>query len=315
MPSWLKQQLASVDAVLAIGGDNYSLDYRIPSPVMGLDAFAMQLKKPVFLWGSSVGPFDREPHLIRPMIKHLSLMQFVAVRESVSHDYLTRRLGLRNVIKMADPAFTLQPETVDLVPFWPDMAGEGVLGVNISHLIERYKQDGQDIRSEVAAFVRHVVKNMGMGVLLIPHVHPLTGNHESGDASYMAGLQGRLSDLGASVAMMPHRFNAAQIKHVISHLRFFIGARTHATIAALSSGVPTISIAYSIKARGINKDLFGHEDAVLQTPEVSADSLAKALEWLFEKEDVLRERLDAGVPKLREEARAAAARIRNVLSN
>jgi colanic acid/amylovoran biosynthesis protein len=57
--------------------------------------------------------------------------------------------------------------------------------------------------------------------------------------------------------MKPHQFNASQIKYVISNLRFFIGARTRATIAALSSGIPTVSIAYGVKAKGINKDLFG----------------------------------------------------------
>jgi len=43
-------------------------------------------------------------------------------------------------------------------------------------------------------------------------------------------------------------------------MSLFAGARTHSTIAALSSGVPTLSFAYSIKARGINRDLFGHTE-------------------------------------------------------
>ena len=40
----------------------------------------------------------------------------------------------------------------------------------------------------------------------------------------------------------------------------FIGARTHATIAAYSSCVPTLVVGYSIKARGIAKDLFGTDE-------------------------------------------------------
>lgn len=39
----------------------------------------------------------------------------------------------------------------------------------------------------------------------------------------------------------------------------FIGARTHATIAAYSSLVPTLVVGYSVKARGIARDLFGTE--------------------------------------------------------
>ena len=40
----------------------------------------------------------------------------------------------------------------------------------------------------------------------------------------------------------------------------FIGARTHSTIAAYSSGVPTLVVGYSVKAKGIAKDLFGTEE-------------------------------------------------------
>lgn len=308
MPAWLGEDLSGVDAVLAVGGDNYSLDYRIPSPIMAVDRFAMDMGKPVILWGGSVGPFDRVPGLVGPMTRHLSRMRHVAARESVSYDYLTSRLGLRNVIRMADPAFVMAPEPVDREAFWP--TGDGrVLGLNVSALIERYRRPGKDLRSEVADFIRHVVADHGMGVLLVPHVNPLDGEGAGGDSAYMAPLLEQLADLGDAVTLMPRHLNAAQTKYVISQLDFFIGARTHATIAALSSGVPTVSIAYSVKARGINRDLFGSEDMVLQTPDVSATSLRKALNWLLREESTLRLTLARRVDDLRAMARAATDRI------
>lgn len=313
MPSWLKQQIAGVDAVLAVGGDNYSLDYRIPSPIMGLDKLAMDLGKPVILWGASVGPFDKEPGFIPSVKAHLSRMDFVAVRESASYRYLTEKLGLDNVVQMADPAFMLDREAVDYARFWPQ-APNGVLGVNISSLIERYARPGQDIRTEVARFIERAVRQYGLGVLLVPHVHPLQGEHPGGDGNYMADLLGRVRDLGSSVTMMPHELNAAQIKYVISQLRFFIGARTHSTIAALSSGIPTVSIAYSVKARGINRDLFGNERAVLPTTEVTADSLQQSLDWLLREERSLQETLARRIPQLQDEAKQAAARVSAALA-
>jgi colanic acid/amylovoran biosynthesis protein len=314
MPAWLKSQLADVDVVLAVGGDNYSLDYRIPSPIMALDRFAMDMGKPVILWGGSVGPFDREPAFVTPMTRHLSRMHRVAARESVSHAYLIDQLGLRNVIRMADPAFLLTPQSVDLGPFWPS-GNAGALGVNVSHLIESYRRPDQDLRAEVARFIRRVVTEHGMGVLLVPHVNPLKGDSRGGDATYMAPLLARLADLGDAVTMMPRDFNAAQTKYVISQLRFFIGARTHSTIAALSSEVPTVSIAYSVKARGINRDLFGNEDMVLPTPDVSSASLWSSLDWLLREENSLRALLAVRVPELRRVARAAAAGISDVFVN
>lgn len=313
MPGWLKRQMSQADAVLAIGGDNYSLDYRIPSPLIGMDKLAMDLDIPVVLWGASVGPFDREPDFAGAVAEHLARMRLVAVRESVSRDYLVEKLGLDNVVRMADPAFTLQKQAVDLQPFWPEGAN-GVLGVNVSSLIERYKREGQNLRGEVAGFLRRAVRKHGMGVLLVPHVGSLRADDPAGDATYMAALLEHCRDLGDCVRMMPNDLNAAQIKHVIGSLRFFIGARTHATIAALSSGVPTVSIAYSVKARGINRDLFGNEDAVLHTNEVSETTLQQRLDWLLREEQSLRVMLAARIPALQRAARDAAAMVANVVA-
>lgn len=54
--------------------------------------------------------------------------------------------------------------------------------------------------------------------------------------------------------------NCMQLKGYISRCRFFIGARTHATIAAYSTFVPTLVLGYSIKSRGIATDLFGSDE-------------------------------------------------------
>lgn len=313
MPAWLRTQLSSVDAVLAIGGDNYSLDYRLPSLWMGIDNMAIRLGKPVMIWGASVGPFDREPDFVPAIIQHLAAIDTICVRETASYRYLTEQFGLTNVLQMADPAFTLSKQKIDTTPFWPENVGQGVLGINISPLIERYKKTGQNLRTETAEFIRHAVRERDLSVLLIPHVTPLDGSTKNSDALYMNGLISELADLGNRVSIMPHALNAAQIKYVIGDLRFFIGARTHATIAALSSGIPTISIAYSIKAKGINHDLFGNDEAVLPTPDLSKASLCNALQWLIDNENQLKQTLAERIPQLQHAAKAAVDRLADIL--
>ncbi len=125
----------------------------------------------------------------------------------------------------------------------------------------------------------------------------------------MAPLLEQLADLGDAVKMMPNSFNAAQTKYVISYLRFFIGARMHAIIAALSTGVPTVSIAYSVKACGINRDMLGNQEMVLQTSDLSSATLQGCLEWLVQGEDALRSLLERRTTEWQVAARAAAARI------
>ena len=51
-----------------------------------------------------------------------------------------------------------------------------------------------------------------------------------------------------------------KLKYIISRCRFMITARTHASIAAYSTCVPTLVVGYSVKARGIAKDIFGTVD-------------------------------------------------------
>ena len=52
-------------------------------------------------------------------------------------------------------------------------------------------------------------------------------------------------------------YNCCQLKSLISKCRLFVGARTHSTIAAYSTCVPTLVAGYSEKSMGIAKDLFG----------------------------------------------------------
>ena len=308
-PKKLRDEINSVDAVLSVGGDNYSLDYRLPSLLMGMDRLAMDLGKPVFVWGASVGPFEAEPHFVPVIREHLTKMTLIGVRESITYKYLTGTLGLKNVVQMADPAFTLVRESVDTTPFWPKAGGHNVIGLNISPLIERYKKNGQDLRKETLNFIRTAV-GKGFGVLLTPHVIPLDNSVQNNDAIYMAGMLDDLKDLGTAVTIMPSSFNASQIKQVISQLRFFIGARTHATIAALSSGVPTLSIAYSVKAKGINRDLLGEMPVVLPTPELSALSLMAGLDYLIDNESLIRSHLEAKLTDWRKRVEVAADEIK-----
>ena len=84
-----------------------------------------------------------------------------------------------------------------------------------------------------------------------------------------------------------------ELKGIIARCRAFVGARTHATIAAYSSGVPTMALGYSVKARGIARDLFGVDEGVV-VPIATIDdegALVRAWDSFLEREKECRERL------------------------
>lgn len=304
------EALREVDQVIITGGDIISLEYGLPSLFFwaGMAEWARKLGKPVHLWGASVGPFTANPRVERQMARHLSrCYTSVSVRESSTRDYLTK-LGVPNVLYVADPAFHMKPEPHGAADALFAAANSGVLGLNVSPLVRKFLKDDaarHAFDAEIVRFLQHVAVDRGMSVLLVPHVDPYDGTAWNSDGIYMKGLMQAAGLPADKLAILPSDLNAAQLKHSLSRCRFFIGARTHATIGAISQGVPTISIAYSVKAVGINRDLFGEREVVLPTPMVSFETLDGALDRLLAQEVELRAIIAEKMPVWRDRGRLA----------
>jgi len=107
--------------------------------------------------------------------------------------------------------------------------------------------------------------------------------------------------------LLPNDLNAIQYKGFIARMRFFIGARTHATIAAYSNCVPTLVLGYSIKSKGIAKDIFGEEKLVLNIQEISdSTKLVAKFDEMVREENELIAILNKRIPEIRAMSRKAA---------
>jgi len=123
-------------------------------------------------------------------------------------------------------------------------------------------------------------------VLLVPHVFE-PGND---DQAFMAQLLARIGAPADRLALLDGRdLSCMQLKQLISRLHVFIGARTHATIAAMSRGVPTLSIGYSVKARGINEEVFGSTDWMVSHKGLDAATLVARYKTLDESAAKIRD--------------------------
>lgn len=288
--------MRGADAVLCLGGDGYSTAYGYPGRWLALTRAVRRDGTPYVIWGASIGPFP-PGRLERWAAESLRCATLITVREAMTADYL-RGIGVTdNVVQAADTAFLLQPEETAVESYWPE--GDGVLGLNLSKLVGGY-HPGTEARPclEMAeALISEATDRLGVGVLLIPHVLP-------DDLAFMrALLRGRESD--PRVRMAPANLNACQTKSVIGMCRFLVAARTHAQIAGLSMGVPTLALAYSPKAPGIVRDVFGHGDWVVDSTQPA--ELARTVEVfrdLVGRETEARDTLRAAVPVTQERARS-----------
>ena len=319
LPKDIEADIASCDALLVFGGDNLTLDYGLESLIWHIRSgqHAQRLGKKIMVWGASIGSFASEPVIERFAADFLRSTDAITVRETISLKYLNDIGVTGNVGLVADSAFVMTPQPVDSTNFWPVVGNEGVLGFNISPLIQKFRpthEPRQVLQKEVVQFIKNTLDNSLVAVLLLPHVDPLDGSAENSDSHYMREILAMTGTYDGRISLAPDNLNAAQLKYILSQCTYFIGARTHATIGALSCLVPTVSIAYSIKAKGINRDLFGNEDLVLETPLLDEASLNRHFHMLIKNKKLIKTTLRERIPEWHNRARLSPQLLAKVLA-
>ena len=291
-------QIKRGDVCLSIGGDNYCY---AGQDILGYYNRVLQQKgAKTVLWGCSVEPELLEKADIAKDIAHYDL---IVARETISYEALKKINP--NTLLAPDPAFFLDPVKLPLPDgFVPD----NTVGINISPLIMKSEsQDGITFES-YRRLIARVLAETDMSIALIPHVvEPGNDDREPLQALYDA-----FSDSGRMVMIADH--GAGQLKGFIARCRFFIGARTHATIAAYSSGVPTLAVGYSVKAKGIARDLLGTESNYVLPVQAIEDpeALARAFEWIVEHEQKISAHLQNILPAYKDGMGAAVGAIRSL---
>ena len=263
----LLDAVQSGDLCLSIGGYNYC--YAGTEILGDLNMLLKKKGAKTVLWGCSIDPEAISPE----MVKDLKRYDLITVREPLTQAALAAAGITENVRSVADPAFLLDIQKTDL----PDgfLAGN-TIGLNLSPLILHYTEKKEEALAGFQALVQHILDTTYSAIALIPHVV----KSNSDDLEVLEPLFRQFEGTGR-VLLIPDQ-NCMQLKYIISQCRLFIGARTHATIAAYSTFVPTLVIGYSVKSRGIAADLFGtEENYVLPIQAIRADTdLIGAYDWL-----------------------------------
>lgn len=278
----LLQEVDDSDIYCSIGGDNYCYP---GTEVLAAARNVIQRKgAKVVLWGCSV-----EPDLLnQPQIaKDLASYDLITARESLSYDAL-RKIN-PNTVLVADPAFTLEKRELPLPDGWQE---GNTIGINASPLILRSARNGQVAYEAYRRLISEILESTDCTVALISHVVW----KENNDREPLSQLYQEFQD--SSRVILLDDYNCMELKGYIARCRMFIGARTHATIAAYSSCVPTLVLGYSVKSRGIAKDLFGTEEHYVLTVQnlENADDLAKAFCWMYNNENQVRTYLQEIMP-------------------
>ncbi|WP_413307827.1 polysaccharide pyruvyl transferase family protein [Bacillus sp. 1P10SD] len=279
----------NMDICLSIGGDNYC--YGEQPGFYEVDRRIKKQGKKLVLWGCSIGEED----LSEQKLADLKLFDLILARETLTYELLKSK-GLKNMKLVADPAFTMEREELELPEGWQE---GNTTGLNFSPLVWKRNMKSQ---AAVRELIHHILNSTDMTIALTPHVID-EGNN---DYEVLNKYYEEFKHTGR-VLILPNDLNAPQYKGYIGRMRFFIGARTHATIAAYSSYVPTMVLGYSVKSRGIAKDIFGDEKLVLGINEISDKSkLMENFNRMIQEEKAIRDQLKTAIPNVKKMSYKAA---------
>ena len=183
------------------------------------------------------------------------------------------------------------------------------IGINMSPMIMSYETSDGSAMKNYENLIQHIIETTDMQIALIPHVVWVSND----DRKPLKVLYDKFKDTNRVI--MLDDYNCMELKGYISRCRMFIGARTHSTIAAYSTCVPTLVIGYSVKAKGIAKDIFGtYENYVLPVQSLSnKDDLINAFEWMKTNEDGIRKHLNEFMPGYKEKVLQGKVEIEKLL--
>ncbi len=208
--------------------------------------FSVFLKKskevgvPCFLWGCSIEPSIIDESMATILKQH----DHIYVRETFTLKAM-EELGFENISYRPDPAFILKAKETWL----PEGFKQGqTVALNVAPLSVRYNENLID------CFVK-VAKNLiaeGITILLLSHVSVKVDNDEDALGLVYEKLG---KEEKKNVIRTQKNLNAEESKYIISKCEMVVCCRTHVSIAAYSSCVPTLVVSHSVKSRGIGFDL------------------------------------------------------------
>jgi colanic acid/amylovoran biosynthesis protein len=258
----------------SIGGDNYSTIEVAGMLAKYNKAFKEKGVKTALI-GCSIEPklFEYES-----VIEDLRNYDLITARETITYNNLLKK-GIEAHL-IPDSAFVLDDEEMSF-----DF--KNAVGINLSGLVQKSEKKNKITIRNYEKLIEYL-KTTNYEIVLIPHVvQPFNDDMEV--LRYLANKYN---------VRLIEECSASEIKNIISKCELFVGTRTHASIAAYSSFVPTLVLGYSVKSKGIARDIFGTEKSyVLDVRNLTNENqLLNNFKWLETNKENIKKHLEEFMP-------------------
>lgn len=269
-----------------------------------LKQIANMSKAPLILLPQTYGPYKSK--LLKKWAVHIVKRSMLAF----SRDDLSAKemclMGCNKVIPTTDLAFAL--------PFYKNkyvFSTKKKIGFNVSSLL----WDGghqivlkTNYKEYCYQIIEHYINQSEYEVHLIPHVIDTNNYYSLENDSRVCEL---LHQKYPNTILAPDFENPIDAKSYISNMDVFIGARMHATIAAMSSGVPTIPFSYSKKFEG----LFGNLNYpyIISATKINTNEAINLTEKYISERTILKNKVNVSITGVNEKTSIFKDKITKVL--
>jgi len=293
----LENVYKNADAVIVTGGDIFYDDYGPPLLEINMLELAHKLGIKTVIWGFSIWP--QKDHSIRKkVLDMLAKVDLIMVRDDATYNYL-RRAGLE-IKRVADGAFLMAPDEKAPLSLPAEHKDRLVIGFNGSSLMF-----GQHIPCAKHAFVtqelvryfQYLIDNENVFIVFVPH-DGYPASSERGFLWELATLINR-----PDMIYIPEKiYNAPETKALVGKCSCFIAMRFHASIAAMSQGIPTIGLSYSPKFAGLHELVYGHKRFLLDYESIAFDGLLGKFDCLLKNGNEVKVSLKKRIAELKSQA-------------
>jgi len=309
-------QLLSCDAILDVSaGDSFADIYgqEVFEYQSQIKLLCLELGLPLVLMPQTYGPFysNRSAQIAGNILSRCAM---VCTREADGINEIKQLCGARTpqrLIRVPDMAFLLEPRKTTLPESFRRAKADGAtcIALNISGLLYSSSRSfglQVDYRQLAQRLLQWALTVPNSHILLVPHVVarsalPQTKNTQivSDDTNDISACEHLASELSGSVRkkvdILSEANDPSLAKYAMSHCDFFVGARMHAFIGAISQGVPGALLAYSKKADGL-ASLLGISDSIVDPRNASIDDCLKEIDALYHQRQATQQRLQQRVP-------------------
>lgn len=270
------------DCVIDIGGGDSFTDIYGPKRFAFLlwsKAVVIARGKPLILAPQTIGPFTR-PVQKRLAAWAMARASAVFCRDPMSFDFAKALSPRARLVRSVDVAFALPFERTEARHERPR------IGINVSGLLynrgyDRKSSFGMEIDYPryVDSLLEALASRSDLDIIIVPHVlsDAVPVDDDRGVADMLVARHPWLK-------RAPDFADPVAAKSFISRLDFLTGARMHACIAAYSSGVPVLPVAYSRKFAGLFQGVLNYPHLIPATGIDTDRAIALTLEAIDGRE-------------------------------